>query len=231
MSPWPPVQVTRCISDSCWLGASITDRCFLKTHRLDWLGEFLLMFRRVTRSTLLGCRCGVDALCYVARMAKRIPGRSKLMVVVIAAGTSVGCTARSDEGPPVAFTVESSGVLQEPIKVEVELPGLGHMDVVSGAVLNEGVEVATFQFQPGLVFEDEPSADNGWRPPTSFVEGVNLVSVELPGPGNYTFEINEVGYWGGCGTCGHGMSGGSVEARVVGGSLVVLDLGEKTWVS
>lgn len=162
----------------------------------------------------------------------QLPDRKHALVIVLAAAFGVAsCSGGSETGPPVLSSIEASTQTQETIRVQINLPGLGHMDVVDGVVLDQGVVIAEFRFQAGLVFAEEPAAENDWRPSTSLVEEANTAIVGLPGPGIYTFKIDEVGYWGGCGTCGHGMSGGSVEAKVVDGSLVELDLGEETWIS
>lgn len=152
--------------------------------------------------------------------------------MIVMVGSSLGaCVSSESSGTPAVTTVPESDEAGT-ISVLVRLPGTGHMDVIDGWVLDgDGERVASFAFDASFVFVEQPSSDNDYRPPTSWVDAEPVTPVELPGEGTYVFEIGEVAYWGGCGTCGRGLTGGSVEARVVDGSVVELDLGEEAWVS
>lgn len=164
-------------------------------------------------------------------MSERIRRVGVVCMFVMANSPLAACVTAEPNETQAATTAPTATDAQA-ISVAVRLPGTGHMDVIDGWVVDgDGNRVATFQFDASFDFLEAPSGDNNYRPPTSWTDAERIVEVELPGDGTYVFEIGEVAYWGGCGTCGRGMTGGSVEEAVTDGSVVELDLGEQAWVS
>ncbi len=157
------------------------------------------------------------------------PSMLALTIVVVAIASS--CTsAGSDEADATAAVTTT--VADEPISVVLRLPEGGHAEPIEGEVrTDDGEVVAAFTFAPDFEFLEEPSGENGWRPATTLVDGVETVEVELPRAGTYTFATGDSFFWDGCGTCGHGSSsGGEVIATVDDGAEVEVDLGETdTW--
>ena len=146
-------------------------------------------------------------------------------VIVCLAVLPGACTTGDPLAGPVG-TSELTSVDPTPITVTVSLPRAGHSEAVDGSVTNgNGEVVASFRLVPDFVFLEDGSAENDYRPSTSSVVGGTSATVELPGAGTYTFTIDGVFFWGGCGTCGAIFDGGSVERDVLDGSAVKLDLG------
>lgn len=95
---------------------------------------------------------------------------------------------------------------------------------------DDGEVAATYTFAPDFEFLEDGSEQNGGRPATTLIDGVETVEVELPDAGTYTFVTGASFFWGGCGTCGHGSNGGEVTATVNDRAEVEVDLGEiDTW--
>ena len=100
----------------------------------------------------------------------------------------------------------------------------------SGRVVDAGgAEVATFGFESGWVIP--PSWDfQGTTPPRSGAS--TTLTVELPAPGPYTFELDDFSVSGPpCGTCAARFEGGRVTVEVMDGTVVELPAGEQLAVS
>ena len=152
---------------------------------------------------------------------------SVIAAILTGATLAAGCTGTdSVAGPDPTSQFTDSVASEALISVTVSLPQGGHSDAVDGTVADEqGRVVATFRIDPDFIFLEDSSAANIYGPSTSLQpDGTNAV-VELPGPGTYTFSIDGVFYWGGCGTCGAIYDGGTVKLSVEEGSAVTLDLG------
>lgn len=155
-----------------------------------------------------------------------------MILMVVLAGFAVGCTTPDVAGPDPTGGLVRQDQGASPITVIVKLPETGHMDAVHGSVVDaEGARVALFRLEAGFVFLEDSSAGNDYRPATSTVEDATHVAVSLPAAGEHTFSIDDVFYWGGCGTCGRAFAGGEVTHDVRDGSVIHLDLGESTGAS
>ncbi|MGH1505956.1 MAG: hypothetical protein ACRBI6_20575 [Acidimicrobiales bacterium] len=153
--------------------------------------------------------------------------RRSFLVWLLMASTALGCTSGDTSAPTPTPTAERPN--DEPITVTLRLPEGGHAEPIEGEVrTDDGEVVAAFTFAPDFEFLEEPSGDNGGRPATTLIDGVKTVEVELPAAGTYTFVTGASFFWGGCGTCGHGSSGGEVSATVDDGAQVEVDLGDVT---
>lgn len=155
-----------------------------------------------------------------------------VVLAVLFVAFAAGCTDSGEVGPDPAAGLAQQDQGGSPITVIVRLPESGHMDSVQGSIVDaEGAEVAVFKLEAGFVFLEDSSASNDYRPATSMVEGATQAAVELPVAGEYRFSIDDVFYWGGCGTCGRAFAGGEVTRDVRDGSVIDLDLGESTGAS
>lgn len=163
------------------------------------------------------------------QMPDRTDSESVSVPSVVADGDGSLSGRTSSSGPPPGTapeSLESDG----PIRVLVTMPDRGHTGPVEGWVSDlSGQKLAEFELPATWLFLEEPSGDNRFQPSTSLTGAPTEISVELPTAGVYVFEIGEVAFWGGCGTCGRGHAGGRVEILVKDGTVVSLDLGQMTW--
>ena len=155
--------------------------------------------------------------------------RRSFLIWFLLLSSTLGCTSGDATAPTPTATAERPN--DEPITVTLRLPEDGHAEPIEGEVRSDdGEVVATFTFAPDFEFLDDDIGENGERPATTLVDGVETVEVELPAADTYTFVTGASFFWGGCGTCGHGSSGGEVIATVGDGAEVEVDLGEiDTW--
>lgn len=152
--------------------------------------------------------------------------RALIVLAVLGVLPAAACTQSSDAGlKPSAEQVPRSDS-EQAIVVTVVLPGTGHAEPVVGRVTTiDDTVVASFVFPASFEFLEEPSVENEWRVPTSWIDESGSLEVSLPAPGTYIFGIGDVFYWGGCGTCGQIYGGGEVVVAVEEGSVVELDRG------
>jgi hypothetical protein len=138
----------------------------------------------------------------------------------------VACSTRASE-ETVPLGAATTSVDSRPISIELSLPQAvdGLVGDAPGRVLNAaGETVATFAFA------------SGWLIPPDYSEGKAaeatgaplFLTVELPSPGRYVFEVDAYFFSGRpCGTCETGFGPTKIEVEVVDGSTVEMPRSER----
>ena len=99
----------------------------------------------------------------------------------------------------------------------------------TGRVLDHtGTEVSTFEFESGWAI---PS-DWDYQDTLALTNAPTQLEVALPGPGRYTFKLDEFAVsHNPCGTCERGLSGSSVTQDIEDATVVELSGGDLAWES
>lgn len=153
--------------------------------------------------------------------------RPLLFAVVVCLVAACTNSEQSISPPPATDAVvgEEAAV---PIAVEVVFPQSQALVVrdVDGQALNRaGDVVADFVFESGWIIPE----DWEWGDPVEKSGAATGVSVELPGPGSYTFRIDPyVLSLRPCGTCETSHAAASITQEVVNGSQVRIPPGSMT---